>query len=160
MVIAGSNSLTQDLGNFNLATAKKNKKQKKTSLCFSCLNMTQAESLCRALPGYFCSDGLKCPMDSIKFIFTIRGKMYDCKNKELLSDCYHERFCSHCEVRAGMLLMVLNLRTELINKHTLMGKPFTPLFIWGLRVSLFMVVFISVLRCQCSSTSSLIFVNL
>lgn len=59
-----------------------------------------------------------------------------------------------------MLLIVLNLWAELINKHTLMGKPFTLLFIWGLLVSLFMVVFISVLGCQCSSTSSLILVNL
>lgn len=56
-----------------------------------------------------------------------------------------------------MFLIVLNLWTELINKHTLTGKPFTLLFHLGLLVSLFMVVFISVLSCQCSPP---IFVNL
>lgn len=46
-----------------------------------------------------------------------------------------------------MLLRVLNLWAELINKYTLTGKPFTLVCIWGLLVSLFMVVFISVLSC-------------
>lgn len=59
-----------------------------------------------------------------------------------------------------MLLILLNLWAELINKYTLMGKPFTLLFIWGLLVSGFVVVFISVLSCQCSYTSFLILVKL
>lgn len=94
---------------------------------------------------------LQCPMDSIKFIFAIRGKVDPCKAQELLPAGSPCRFCSCGEAWAGMLLIVLNLRAELINKHTLTEKPFALLHIWGLFVSLFMVVFISALSCQFSS---------
>lgn len=99
---------------------------------------------------------LNCSVVSIKFIFTIREKVDRCKNQELLSSAFLKVLLLLQSVSGN----TLNLWAELINKHTLMGKPFTLLFIWGLLVLGFMVVFILVLSCQCSYTSFLVLVNL